>query len=85
MINFDDLTKGNKKEYNSNWPQITDHLHKILMVGVSLSEKTNFLFYPIRHQPDVDQIDLFAKVPYEANYQLLLHKKKYRSKVFKWF
>ena len=25
MINFDDLTKENIKDHNSNWPQIPDH------------------------------------------------------------
>ena len=25
MINFDDVTKENIKEHNSNWPQIPDY------------------------------------------------------------
>ena len=44
MINFDDVTKENIKEYNPNWPQILDHPYKILITGGSGSGKTNSLF-----------------------------------------
>ena len=33
MINFDDVTKGNIKEYNPNWPQIPDRPNRLLIVG----------------------------------------------------
>ena len=33
MINFDDATKENIKEYNSNWPQIPDHQYRILIIS----------------------------------------------------
>ena len=36
MINFDDVTKEN----NPNWPQISDHSNRILIIG-SGSGKTN--------------------------------------------
>ena len=32
MINFDDVTKENIKEQNSNWPQFPDHLYRILII-----------------------------------------------------
>ena len=35
MINFDDVTKGNIKEYNPNGPEIPDHSPKILIIGGS--------------------------------------------------
>ena len=41
MINFDDIIKAEIKEHNPNWPQITDHLHKILISGDSGSGKAN--------------------------------------------
>ena len=41
MINFDDATKENIKEHNPNWPQIPDHLCKILIIGGSRSRKAN--------------------------------------------
>ena len=39
MINFEDATKENIKEHNPNWPQIPDHLYRILITGGSGSEK----------------------------------------------
>ena len=41
MINFDDATKENIKEPNSNWPQIPDHPYRILIIGGSDSGETN--------------------------------------------
>ena len=32
MINFDDATKENIKEYDVNWPQIPDHPYRILII-----------------------------------------------------
>ena len=37
MINFDDVTKENIKEHNGNWPQISDHPSRILIIGSSKS------------------------------------------------
>ena len=54
MINFDDIIKEETKEHNPNWPQITDHLHKILISGDSGSGKANSLFSIISQQPDPD-------------------------------
>ena len=56
MINFDDVTKENIKEHNPNWPQISDHPYRILMIGGSGSGKTNSLFNLIKHQPDIEKI-----------------------------
>ena len=41
MINFDNVTGENIKELNPNWPQIPDHLCRILIFGGSGSGKTN--------------------------------------------
>ena len=43
MINFDHVTKENIKERNPSWPQISDHLYRILIIGGSRSEKANFI------------------------------------------
>ena len=64
------------KEHNLNWPQIPDHPCGILIVGGSGSAKTNSLFNLISHQPDIDKIYLYAKDPYEANYQFLINKRE---------
>ena len=41
VINFDNVTKENIKEHNSNWPQIFDHQYIILIIGGSQSVKKN--------------------------------------------
>ena len=83
MINFYDATKENIKEHNLNWPQIPDHSHRKLIVGVSGSGKRNSLFNLISHQQDIDKILLYAKDLYEVKYQFSIKKKtKYRLKAF---
>ena len=37
MINFDDVTKENTREYNPNWLQIPNHLQRSLIFGGSRS------------------------------------------------
>ena len=76
MINFHDVTKENIKENNPNWPQIPNHLYRILITGESGSGKTNSLFNLINQQPDIDKIYLYAKDPYEAKYQFLINKRE---------
>ena len=56
MISFDDVTKENTKEHNPNWPQIPDHLFRILIIGGSGSGKANSLFNLINKEPDIDNI-----------------------------
>ena len=34
MINFVDVIKENIKEYNSNCPQVPDHLYRILIIMI---------------------------------------------------
>ena len=74
MINFDEYTNENKMEHNLNWPYIPDHPYRILIIGGSGSGKTNALLKLINNQPDIDKIYPYAKDPYEAKYQYLIHK-----------
>ena len=67
-MNFDDYVNENKTEPNKNWPCIPDHPYKILIIGGSVSGKTNVLLNLIENQPDIDKIYLYAKDPYEAKY-----------------
>ena len=62
MINFD-VTKENIKEHNPNWPG-------------SRFGKANSLFNLINHQPDIDNIFLYAKYLNEAKYGFLIKKRK---------
>ena len=41
MINFDNVTKENKKEHNPNFPKTPDHPYRILIIAGSASGKTN--------------------------------------------
>ena len=66
MINFDHVTKENIKEHNPNWPNIPDHMNRILIIGGSGSRKANALFNLISQQPNNDKIYLYAKDPYKA-------------------
>ena len=76
MIKFDYIIKKkiNKKKHNSNFPQIPDHLQRILIIGDFGSGKRNALFNLIGCQPDIGEIYLYAGDPYEAKYQLLINK-----------
>ena len=76
MINFDDYVNKNKTEHNKNWPYTPDHQYRILVIGGWGSEKTNVLLNLIENQPDIDRINLYAKDPYEAKHQYLIHKRE---------
>ena len=74
MISFDDAIKENIKEYNPNWPEVPDHPYRTLIAEGSGSGKTNALFNLINYEPDIDQIYLHAKDPYEEKNQFLIIK-----------
>ena len=76
MINFDDYVNENKTEHNENWPYTYDHPYRILIIGGWGSGKTNVLLNLIENQPDIDEIYLYAKDPYEAKYQYLIYKRE---------
>ena len=76
MINFNEYTNENKIEHNSKCPYIPDHPYRILIIGGSASGKTNALLNLINNQPDIDQIYLYAKDPYETKYQYLINKRE---------
>ena len=76
MINFDEYTKENKMEHNLKWPYIPDHPYRILTVGGSGAGNTNALLNLTNNQPDIDNIYLYEKDPYEAKYQYLINKRE---------
>ena len=61
MINFDDVTKENIKEYNPDWPQVPDHPNRLLILGGFESGKTNSLFNLIIHKPEINRIYSYSK------------------------
>ena len=55
--------------HNSNWPYITDHRYRILIIGGLGSGNTNVLLNLIKYQkPDIDKIYLYVKDPFESKY-----------------
>ena len=78
MINFDNVTKENIKQYNLNWPEIFYDLYRLLIRGPG-SGKTNSLFNLKNQQQDIDKIYLYAKDPYGTKYQFLISKRESTS------
>ena len=76
MINFDDYVNKNKTEHNKNWPYTPNYPYRILIIGGSGSGKTNVLLKLIENQPDIDNIYLYPKDPYDAKYQYLINKRE---------
>ena len=73
MINFDDYVDD---YVNKNWPHVSDHPYRILIIRDSGSGKTNLLLNLIENQPDIDKIYLYAKNLYESKYQYFINKTK---------
>ena len=69
-INLDDVLKEETKEH-SNWSQIPDP-YIILRIRGSASGKKKLL----SQQPNIGKVYLYAKDPYEAKYQFLIHNKQ---------
>ena len=63
------------KEHDRYWPQILDHLYRILITGDSkYGKQTNTLLNLLSKQSDIDKIYLYTKDPYETKSQLLIIK-----------
>ena len=71
MTNFDDYVYENKVKHNKNWPYISDHPYRILIIGSSGSGKTYLLLNLIKNQQDIDKIYLYVKDPYQSKYKSL--------------
>ena len=65
-----------KIKQSIQWPYISDHPYRILIIGGSGSGKTNALLNLINNQLDIDKIYLSAKDPCEEKYQFLINKKQ---------
>ena len=76
MINLDCITSENNKEHNEKWPFIPDHSYRILIIGGSVSEKTNTLLDLIKEQDDIDKIYLYAKDLSKPKYEFSIKKRK---------
>ena len=65
MINFDDVIKKSIKEHQ-NWPQIPNHLYRVIIIGGFESGKTNSLFNSMSQQQDIDESYLCVKCLYKV-------------------
>ena len=87
MKNYDKLVEI---DHNPNWPYISGHPYRILIIDGSESGKTKMLFNLVKNQrPAIDKIYLYIKDPFESKYQLLINgrekagiKKSKNSKAF---
>ena len=62
--NYDEAVKTNQK---TNWPYISDHPYRFLIIGGSGLRKTVLLNFK-HQQPDIDKIYLHVKDPFESKY-----------------
>ena len=82
MINFDEYTNENKTKHNPNYPYISDHPYRILIIEGSGSGKTNTLLNLINNQSNIDKIYLYVKDLYEPISIFNKQKRKHRIKTF---
>ena len=73
MINLDSITNENNKEHNEKWSYIPDHPYRILIIGGSVSGKTNALINLINEQNNIDKIYLYARDLSEPKYEYLMN------------
>ena len=54
MINYDDVTKENMNEHNPDWPQVSNHPYKIIIIIIPVprSGKTDAFLNSIKKQND---------------------------------
>ena len=95
MINLDSITNENNKKtqwkmviytwlsvqnFNNWWFCIRKNKHRILIIGGSVSGKTNTLLNIINEQNDIDKIYLYARDiklnQSEPKYKILIKKRK---------
>ena len=74
MKNYEQSVEIN---HNPNWPYISDHPCRILIIGGSRSGKTNVLLNLMKHQqPDIDNIYSHLKIHLNQSFNCLLMKYK---------
>ena len=57
MKNYDESVKMFSYKLSPNYPYISKHLFRILIIGSSVSDRTNVLLNLVKHQrPDTEKI-----------------------------
>ena len=75
MINFDNGIGKNTVTQNLNWPYISDHLYRTLIIRSSGSGKTNALLN-LEKDNIINKLYLYAQDPREPKDQFLISKGK---------
>ena len=75
MINFDEVANENQTIHISQ-SYIPDHPYRMLIIGSSVSGKTNTLVNITNHQPDIDKVYLYAKDLDEKKYKFLVKERE---------
>ena len=70
MLNLDDIVSNKKENKDNNWP------FRLLIIGPSVSGKTNTLLHLINNFHPIDKIYLYAKDTDEKRYQYLINKRE---------
>ena len=79
MIDLDSITnENNKKHYEMpyEWPYISDHPYRNLIISGSGSGKTNALINLINERNDIDKIYLYVRDLSELKYKYLIKKRE---------
>ena len=76
MFNLDDIREENNKKHNKKWRHIPDHQYRTLIIGGSVSGKTNSLLNLIKEQDDIDNLYLCTKDLGEPKYKFLIKRVK---------
>ena len=87
MFNLDSISTENNEDHNKKCPYIPDDMYITLIIGGSVSGKTNVLLNLIKEQDSdnlIDKIYLYAEDLNEPKYQFFdLKTRRYRNKTFK--
>ena len=67
------LQTKTKENIIQKWPFVPYSSYRILIIGGSISGKTNMLLNLINHQEDIDKIYLHIKDPCEVKYLFLIN------------
>ena len=61
MFDFHYITKEDLKNHYPNWPEISDHPYRKLVVGDSGYRKTNALLVLVNYELDIDKSCSYSK------------------------
>ena len=79
MINLDSITNENSKKHYEmpyEWPYISDHPYRNLIISGSGSGKTNALINLINERNDIDKIYFYVRDLIELKYKYLIKKRE---------